>query len=711
MPVFPPWTFPVPAPDRHLLSAPSSEKSGLPEEAPPAPPREGLERLRRVFGAADYAWDEPPVLVNEIKSAADPRYGVEPIKRFNETLHQAPRTQRAEDRQVNVPNQSMFLAVRYRNMVASYAAVLGAPQSAVAPLALENLTLSRGLLRFFYRTASGAPRTVTLTEENAKTVFRHLKIPYSPTATPDLLQQMTELLSQMDFNPWEEALREVIRSAPQAADLCRALRNACSWFDGHLIGMIHPPHSDPNVLVPDAISELRYPILFGNFSPETRSRYRDLLQALLRDHRQKESDERTMLQSALAPKTDLLPLTDRHILFLDIKKGYLFFYDRETKTLTLRTEDQVSYPHTQKYLFLPSEIRLDKGSPRSLYFLTGGDPTAVDETAAILSRMAAAGPGERQLSVILTDRNALALRDYLTKLFGGRVFPQTVEQTVYISDLLKGRRYKPAAGTPADQPPWQIACSRAHLLAEQTRGTFLLFVDERLPSPGREGVFLDLIRGKKLDLPDDLLPGQTFHNQLHVVYITGDKTLAETLVRKFNAHLLDLRPHELFCPMNKLPTQEEIYWVQRYLLPWGLIKQQKHRRKKLKKALSRDALAGFLADQCRFSRKLRCPWQEVYDAYRAYYKKWCGKDCPDTSVQFGKRLRAALPPNVEYKVARYGQGKLGLCYVGLGLWPDCRAKPEESNPGDVLPEGYRSHLREIEEAVLPIYEGAEREEM
>ena len=122
-------------------------------------------------------------------------------------------------------------------------------------------------------------------------------------------------------------------------------------------------------------------------------------------------------------------------------------------------------------------------------------------------------------------------------------------------------------------------------------------------------------------------------------------------------------------------------------------------------------MAGFLADQCRFSRKLRSPWQEVYDAYRAYYKIWSGKDCPETSVQFGKRFRAALPPNVEYKVARYGQGKLGLCYVGLGLWSDCRAKLEEPNPGDTLPEGYLSHLREIEEAVLPVYEGAEREGM
>lgn len=699
MAVLPPWSFPLPKLDQQ---APSSHAAG-PIEADaepqntPEPEADAqssnvmLNHLRQVLGQAPYAVDPAP----------PPDFSM--LERLQQTTQQHSHYVRAYDRQYAIPGQALDQARLYAEHLRNYAAAVRVPLESLTPLALENLTLSRRQLRLYYRSHSGKPRVATLTPENAKEIFTYLGIPYSPETTPDLLQNLKEVLTQMEYGVWDRALQQVLQAAPHAANLFRSLRDGSFWFDGHLIWTAADPSSTEGRGIMTSLTERLYPNLFGRLSPQNRELYRSSLQSLARDRRQQAQDSGVFLAQSLPPDRKLAEITDRHLLFTEGQTGCLIWFDRKQKALILQRE-LVQYLHTQKKLPLPPEISLSvkKGTvSRSLYLLTGGIPEVVDETAAFLSRLAAAGPGKRQLSVILTDRNSQALRHFLEALFDKKVYPLGSDQGASLPALLRSRPSKSMKPSGFAGPNE----SRATLLQEQINGTFLLFTDPRLPSPGKEGLFLDLIQGRKLTVPDTLLSGQTFHNQMHVVYITSEETLADKLVQRFHAYRLDLRPHEIPSPPEQVRSNwAEIFWLRRNLLPWGLTLLQKRVFRPSAKGHTGDTLADFLALRCKVSPELRISRQAMYDAYQKYFRASHGRDCPETAIQFGKQLRTKLPEGVAYKVARYGEGQLGLCYVGMGLVPESRAKQPEPEQTAVFPEAFLAHLRRIEESIRPLYE-------
>ena len=695
MPILPPWTFPVLKP---WEQAPSPQVSTPPEAAVPSPDNaspevmekpvvNNLDRLRQALGQASYAVDPVPP-----PDSSDP-------KRMQQALHQAAQGRQVYERQFGTPNRNVDLARTYAWHLQAYAAKLSASPQSMAPLGLNNLALSRRQLRLYYRTAGGRPQVTALTPGNAKDLFSRLNIPYSPELTPDLLRDLTDTLSQMEYGIWERTLQQVLQTAPEAAEPFRALRTTSFWFDGHLIWSA----GVSGAAIMTCLTRHCYPDLRSTLRQENGTLYRFCFQSLAKDRRQQARDSLVLPTDPLFPNKELTEITHGHLLFLRGQTGYLVWFDRDKKALTCQRAPDIQYPHTQKYLPMPPAFLPEGGLytvSRTLYLLTGGVPEAVDETAAFLSRLAAAGPGKRQLSVILTNQNTQALRQFLTKLFDGKVLAPELEGQG-LSSLLKGR----SSTAPRSSGIIGPKDGRARLLQAQISGAYLLFPDQRLPSPGKEGLFRDLIEGRRLTVPDTLLPGQSFHNQMHLVYLTGDQGFADRLVQRFNAYRLDLRPHELPCPPEGFSANRgELQWLRGILLPWGLTLQRKRVFRSSGKA--GDPLEAFLSLQCRVSPELRTGRQEVYEAYQAFYRTRCGRDCPETAVRFGKRLRAAMAKeksfrSVTYKVARYGDDQLGLCYVGLGLRPDCKA--EAGGNADTYPEAYLSHLRMIADTVGAIY--------
>ena len=255
------------------------------------------------------------------------------------------------------------------------------------------------------------------------------------------------------------------------------------------------------------------------------------------------------------------------------------------------------------------------------------------------------------------------------------------------------------------------------LITRQVEGCSCILCDG-LPTPSRESNFKKLIQGGRVVVKDAYVTSLSFHNQMHLVYITDDQKLANTLVQQYGAELVDLSPWEKPWTEELQLSPSEIQWIQHSLILHGCacrhgLAGAKAPKKKARKApvISVDQdIQDFLDHQCRYGKTLQCSHIELYEAYVEYCIRYKDEPPEIGRIQFGKEARKYLPPSVVKKVARHGpENKPITCYVGLGIRKKAYTPPETAPAQDEPTKdeltAFRSYLEEMEklaEQVLPL---------
>ena len=482
------------------------------------------------------------------------------------------------------------------------------------------------------------------------------------------------------LTPLTKQLRQLIQAGNQgAARFFYSLFSYMDFFDGHLIALA-PPELSP----PSPITDNMFPF-FHQYFGLTKAQCRNLFSAL--------KQEINVQQDAFRARHPLRSLRTADLVYHDDQAAYVVGRSKDSRSLSLIGAANVGYFHTQKRLPLPVPVRLRNQPDRflsSLFAFTGGREEAIDSLAQLAASIAAPTPRKRQLSVVFTRHNQSSIRSFLLQLFLGRsiytVSPGRTEPTHSISNLLKKRNLK-------------------DLLFAQVRGSFLILLTDQLPTPSQDANFRAMIQGGRIAVPDSLVSNLSFHNQMHLVYVTGSEKLANTLVQRYQAKLVDLSPWEQPWTGPGL-SDSEVDWLQRNLLPHGCL--CKHHLKPKRAAKKADAsppafadqeLLDFLAHQCRVSPELRCSREELYAAYAAFHTRLHRTALTETPICFGKRVRRQLPSGVEYKVARHGAEKKTLfCYVGLGIRSQPYTPPSSApkKEGTDTMADFRAYLEKME---------------
>lgn len=548
---------------------------------------------------------------------------------------------------------------------------------------LRELSLHRDKILVTCQRAGKAPRKFFLTPESLKEDLIQRKIPYQEQAAEQYLADLYRLMVAYNLTPLTKQLRQLGQAGNQdAARFFYSLFSCMDFFDGHLIALA-PPELSP----PSPITDNMFPF-FHQKTGLTKAQCRNLFSAL-----KQEAKVQQNASLACHPCQPFRSLRTADLVYHDDQAAYVVGRSKDSRSLSLIGAANVGYFHTQKMLPPPKPIRLRNQPDRflsSLFAFTGGREEAIDSLAQLAASIAAPTPRKRQLSVVFTRHNQSSIRSFLLQLFLGRsiytVSPGRTEPTHSISNLLKKRNLK-------------------DLLFAQVRGSFLILLTDQLPTPSQDANFRAMIQGGRIAVPDSLVSNLSFHNQMHLVYVTGSEKLANTLVQRYQANLVDLSPWEQTWTGPGL-SDSEVDWLQRNLLPHGCL--CKHHLKPKRAAKKADAsppafadqeLLDFLAHQCRVSPELRCSREELYTAYAAFHARLHGTALTETPICFGKRVRRQLPSGVEYKVARHGTEKKTLfCYVGLGIRsqpytpPSSAPKKEGTDPM----ADFRAYLEKME---------------
>ncbi|MGM9578435.1 MAG: hypothetical protein ACI3VS_03525 [Evtepia sp.] len=548
---------------------------------------------------------------------------------------------------------------------------------------LRELSLHRGKILVTCQRAGKAPRKFFLTPETLKEDLIQRKIPYWEQAAEQYLAGLHRLMVAANQTPWIKQLRQLVQTGNQnAAQFFQSPQFQVDFFDGHLIALAPPELSSPN-----PITDNMFPF-FHQYFGLTKAQCRNLFSAL-----KQEINVRRSADLACHPCQPLRSLRTADLVYSDEQGAYVVGRSKDSRSLSLIGAASVGYSHTQKMLPLPAPVRL-RNQPdsflSSLFAFTGGREEGIDSLAELAASIAAPTPGRHQLSVVFTRHNQSSIRSFLFQLFLWRtiykVSPERTDPTHSISNLLKKRNLK-------------------DLLFAQVRGSFLLLLTDNLPTPSQDADFRAMIQGGRIAVPDSLVSNLSFHNQMHLVYVTGSEKLANTLVQRYQAKLVDLSPWEQPWTGPEL-SRIEVTWLQRNLLPHGCLCKRHLKPKRAAKkadafppAFADQELLDFLAHQCRVSPELRCSREELYAAYAAFHTRLHGTALTETPICFGKRVRRQLPSGVEYKVARHGAEKKTLfCYVGLGIrsqpyTPPSSAPKKEGT--DTLAD-FRAYLEKME---------------
>lgn len=548
---------------------------------------------------------------------------------------------------------------------------------------LRELSLHRDKILVTRQRAGKAPRKFFLTPESLKEDLIQRKIPYQEQAAEQYLADLYRLMVAYNLTPLTKQLRQLIQAGNQdAARFFYSLFSCMDFFDGHLIALAPPELSPPSL-----ITDNMFPF-FHQKTGLTKAQCRNLFSAL-----KQEAKVQQNASLACHPCQPFRSLRTSDLVYRGNQATYVVGRSKDSRSLSLIGAANVEYFHTQKRLPPPKPIRLRNQPDRflsSLFAFTGGREEAIDSLAQLAASIAAPTPRKRQLSVVFTRHNQSSIRTFLLQLF----FQQSIYEfslgrtdlTPTISNLLKKRNLK-------------------NLLFAQVRGAFLILLTDHLPTPSQDADFRAMIQGGRISVPDSLVSGLSFHNQMHLVYVTGSEKLANTLVQRYQANLVDLSPWEQPWTGPGL-SDSEVDWLQRNLLPHGCL--CKHHLKPKRAAKKADAsppafadqeLLDFLAHQCCVSPALRCSREELYAAYAAFHARLHGTALTETPICFGKRVRRQLPSGVEYKVARHGTEKKTLfCYVGLGIRSQLYTPPSSApkKEGTDPMADFRAYLEKME---------------
>jgi len=563
-------------------------------------------------------------------------------------------------------------------------------------LPMENLSVHRGRLYLTYRDP-GRPRVrVELTLEGFEKYLKRHGIPFQKDAADAFLKGVRELLQDRAMTDSERLIRQLIQNGrTMAADAALWLKFATNYYDGHLI---------LTVAVQDFGGQLKSRCIVESLFHASREsigftvpEFRALLTALKSEGR----EHARMNYKALQP---LRSLDAFDLLYYNEAMSCGVYFDKEKQELRALSY-AVTYPHTQKRV--PLKFRVSLGNyPENflhpLYVFTGGEPSAVDGIAKLLAAIAAPTPKKKQLSVVFTKANKVSLSRFLLQAVEHCVRKQTQDQKeeyrLPVSQVLKAERLKV-------------------LISDQVDGNFCILCDG-LPTPSQESNYRKLIQGGRVVVKDAYVTSLSFHNQMHLVYITDDEKLANTLVQQYGAELVDLSPWEKPWTGDLALSRPEIQWIQHSLILHGCacrhgLAGAKPPKKKARKApvISVDQdIQDFLDHQCRYGKTLQCSHIELYEAYVEYCIR-CKDEPPEIErIQFGKEVRKVLPSSVVKKVARHGpENKPITCYVGLGIRKKAYTPPEtapaQDEPSEDELTAFRSYLEEMEklaEKVLPL---------
>lgn len=570
----------------------------------------------------------------------------------------------------------------------------------------SDVTIGRSGIIVSYHNERGGRQKLSLTPKNlGKILSDKSELPPDPPYENDpliknFISDLQTLLCQEDLSLWEKLLRHFRQEQMEndsTVEMMEYLLETSEYFDGHLI--ILPPHHETGIqsIYPVQPCWAKY-IQPDEFSPpsmltlaETRALF-----AALKNEAIDLQKERLSFSFFATTEAELTSLDEFDLLFCTTTTACAVRYDREGNQFVSRHAD-VSYLHTQKYLPLVSSPLLANEPPhflQSLFFFTGGNETAIDEFSRLLANIAAPTPRKKQLSVIYTKHNCEAIRSFLYQAFNRKVLYPPDSTT-------SGTRHTPFLSVILQKK------NLIGLLEAQVQGILLLLVDDALPSPSRESIFRDLIRGKKITVPDEYDSTLSFHNHMHIVYVTDNEALSKTLVGKYHANLVDLSPYEQPWTGKDSLTPKEILWVQHNLFLHGCLRNHRpNPKKKPRKKATAPAsnyvdqdIQDFLANQCRINSTLRCPRNELYDAYVSYCLRLYDEPPQESSIRFIKRVRSQLPKSVEYKVARCGPEKApAACFVGLGIrkTPYTPTSPPKRPPDEMSLHAFRTYLKEME---------------
>ena len=555
------------------------------------------------------------------------------------------------------------------------------------PSTLRNCSGHRGRLYLTYRDP-GRPRVrVELTLEGFEKYLKRHGVPFQKDAADAFLKGVRELLQDRNVTDFERVVRQLIQNGKfEAVNFALSMRVNTDYCDGHLISF------NPTEVVCYE-KHKKHTRNMGFTMPE----YRALLTALKMELK----DRNRTIHITLPP---LRSLDQFDLLYSNETMACGVLYDKK-KDVLISQSYAVGYHHTQKMLSLRFRASL-KNQPenflRPLYAFSGGEPAAIDAIAKLLAAISAPTPRKKQLSVIVTKENKDMIWPFLTQSLGGMVGSAiNSPKKGYTSSVSK---YLQTLGIKA-------------MISLQVSGAFCVLC-AGLPTPSQESNFKKLIHGGRIVVKDNLVSSLSFHNQMHLVYITDDEKLAKTLVQQYGAELVDLRPWEKPWTEELQLSPSEIQWIQHSLILHGCacrhgLAGSKVPQKKASKPLVISAnqdIENFLDHQCRYGKTLQCSHIELYEAYVEYCIR-CKDEEPEIErIQFGKEVRKYLPSSVVKKVARHGpENKPITCYVGLGIRKKAYTPPETAPAQDEPAEDelttFRSYLEEMEklaEKVLPL---------
>ena len=589
-----------------------------------------------------------------------------------------------------------YIQAQYKAIEENYCSAAGYPGKIFS---LSAFSLHIDKIYVTYQKSGKPPKTVPLTLESLKNSLTQRRIPFHEQAAKQYLYDLYNLYNmQIPYDPYDSTrllrltpwVMQILQLAQTGSGLAfeyviSVLPYTC-LLNGHFILLTSPESSSP-VPITDAI----FPTLHQKYSL-TKGQLRNLLTAFKQEI-EGNQDIKAHYNNALNA------MNTADVVYYNSQEAYLIGYNKTSHLLSLIDKTCAVYPYTQKALPISVPVCL-RTQPNeflaSLFAFTGGNTASIDSLANLIASIAAPTPRKQQLSVLFTRYNQSPIRDFLRQLFSRQpVYKLPLKKNEHfpsISELLKKKNLK-------------------YLLHAQVHGNFLILLNDDLPTPSQDAAFRAIIQGGSISVPDTLLSDISFRNQMHLVYVTSNETLATTLVQEYRANLVDLSPWEQPWTGPTI-SSSEVIWLQRNLLLHGCL--CKHRLNSKIASKKADAsppafvdqeLLYFLSHQCCTAPELCCSQEELYAAYVEFYTRLHGVPPTETPIRFGKRVRRDLPGGVEYKTVRHGpEKKTRSCYVGLGI----RKQPYTPMPqaGTDSLATFRAYLETMEfssNQIFPIY--------
>ncbi len=548
---------------------------------------------------------------------------------------------------------------------------------------LRTLRLQGNIIALTDYTAA-KKRILPLSALNVRERLEHFEIPYDEDAAAQLMENVGALFLWLFSNSWPQIIAEcqntVARKLEQTRQLrdksfaneekwlnenqrMRCLNNLASclqelphmlgsyeYFDGHLI--LHralPPRCDSGVQVVENYSKvLKLP------APQCKRIFNSLCDA------QKTYD-------------GICGTKDGELLHTIERKGFLGLFtdglgrmcgiSYDSNRGELIAEKLRGLPrHSVKLIHTNYGLEAPPDEIRSLALITGRNVEASDRMAKLFADIADIRKGQNRCTVLFTKQNAEALRAFISKVFDcGDAGPVAEEKESSLKSLLSVNNLFTEQGL-------------RQLLSWNIEGRALVLIGDRLPTDHYATQYYLMAKGKKLEVRSKVFKTQSFHNRLHLVCVTGNRAAAKKYAEQFHAEIVDLSQCESKCPLEEITaiTARELDWLRTSFLLHGF--RIKSEGKLPKAAFQGTDAKDFLHDCCVFSAKGVCERGELYEAYRAYYRKKHLCETPESSISFVKRIRKQMPSSVIYKVKRHGtDNKTHMCFLGIKLREDIGA--------------------------------------